>query len=284
MRVRYSFSCRRTGHTENIVKQRQKVPEIARQVICMSDVILEVLDARFIDETRIPELEQEIIKKDKRLIYVLNKSDLLDKSKIKEVKEKLELGGIKPYVFVSCTNHKGKKDLKKWIGIEVKKLGKHEGVKKRVQIGIIGYPNTGKSSLINFLTCKGAARTSPKAGFTKGIQKIKFTEDIVILDTPGVIAEKEYSHLIKEKVAEHAKIGARTWSEVKEPEFVVDKLIKQYPGMLEKHYNIDAKGNSEALIETLGKRKNWLIKGGEVDIDRTARFILKEWQEGKIKF
>lgn len=284
MRVRYSFSCRRTGHVENIRKQRPKVPEVAMQVICQADVILEVLDARFIDETRIPELEEEIQRKGKRLIYILNKEDLIDKIKIREIKEKLELKGIKPYVFVSCTSHKGKKDLKKWIMIEVKKLRKGKSIKERAQIGVIGYPNTGKSSLINFLTGTGAARTSPKAGFTKGIQKIKFTDDIVILDTPGIIAEKEYSHLIQEKVARQARIGARTWSEVKEPEFIIARIMNQYPGMFEKHYNIDAKGNSEILIETLGKKKNWLLKRGEIDTDRTARFILKEWQEGKIKF
>jgi len=284
MKVRYSFSCRRTGHIENIRKQRPKVPEVAKQVICQSDIVLEVLDARFIDETRIPELEEEIEKKGKRLIYILNKEDLLDKSKLREIKEKLELEGLKPYALISCTTKRGKKNLIKIIRIEVKKLGKRKGVKERVQIGIIGYPNTGKSSLINFLTGMATARTSAKAGFTKGIQKIKFTGDIVILDTPGVIAEKEYSHLIQEKVARHAKIGARTYSEVKEPEFVVARIMKHYPDVLEKYYKIDAKGNSEVLIEELGRRKNWLIKGGEVDTDRTARFILKEWQEGKIQF
>ncbi|MEM4230315.1 MAG: GTPase [Candidatus Pacearchaeota archaeon] len=280
MRVRYSFSCRRTRHIENITKQRPKVPEIAKQVINEADIILEVLDARFIDETRIPELEEEIKKSGKRLIYILNKSDLLSYDQIKKIKEKLNLENLKPYVFISCSKRKGKKDLKRIINVEA---GKTKIKERKIQIGIIGYPNTGKSSLINFLTGRYAVKTSPKAGFTRGIQKIKFSENVIVLDTPGVISEKEYSHLILEKIAKHAKISARTWSEVKEPEFVVAKLMKQYPGVLEKHYNINAEGNSEFLIETLGKKKNWLIKGSEVDIDRTARFILKEWQEGKIK-
>lgn len=280
MRVRYSFSCRKTGHTENIRKQREKVPDIAKHVVCESDVILEVLDARFVDETRIPEVESAIKKMNKGLIYIFNKIDLLTDEAIKKLKEKIELDKLRPYVFLSCTSRRGKFDLKKMINIEVSKM-KIEG--RRAKVGIIGYPNTGKSSLINYLVGRGVCGTSPKAGFTKGVKKIRITNNIVVLDTPGVIAKGEYSHDIREKLAKHAKIGARTYSEVKDPEFVVDKIMKQYPGVIEKYYDIDANGNSELLIEILGRRKNWVLKAGEIDTDRTSRFILRDWQEGKIK-
>jgi ribosome biogenesis GTPase A len=59
--------------------------------------------------------------------------------------------------------------------------------------------------------------------------------------------------------------------------------MKEHPGILEKHYKIDAKGNPETLLEELGKRKGFLRKGGEVNDDAVARLILKDWQEGKIK-
>ena len=72
MRVRYSFSSRRTGHIENMRKQREKYPVLAEKIIQMSDIILEVLDSRFVTETRNPELEEKIKKQNKKIIYVFN--------------------------------------------------------------------------------------------------------------------------------------------------------------------------------------------------------------------
>jgi ribosome biogenesis GTPase A len=64
---------------------------------------------------------------------------------------------------------------------------------------------------------------------------------------------------------------------------VINDLVREYPGIIELHYKIDCKGDSERLIEELGKKRGFLKRGGEVEEDKTARFILKEWQEGKIK-
>src|SRR3989338_8231036 len=87
MRVRYSFSSRHTGRLKNIKKQREKFPNLLRKVIEFSDIILEILDARFIDETRNLVIEEAIKERDKIIIYIFNKIDLIDKEKIS--KEKL---------------------------------------------------------------------------------------------------------------------------------------------------------------------------------------------------
>lgn len=60
-------------------------------------------------------------------------------------------------------------------------------------------------------------------------------------------------------------------------------MIKEFPGIFEKFYNISSESNPEILIEKLGRKKGFLKKGGEVDEDKTARIILRDWQEGKIK-
>lgn len=280
MRVRYSFSSRRTGHIEKINKQRQKYPSIAKKIVDSSDIILEVLDARFIEDTRNVELEQVIKRKGKIIIYVLNKSDLIDVKKIK----KKDLVDLHPNVFVSCNSRNGSKDLREKIKIESKKI--KEPVDKRfdkITVGVIGYPNTGKSSLINLLIGKSSAGTGAEAGFTKGIQKLKLTSEIVLLDSPGVIPDKEYSGEKKEAIAKHAKVGGRSYSQVKDPEFVVAKLMEEFPNVLEKFYKIKAKKDSEILFEELGRKKSFLKKGDKVNVDQTARFILRDWQEGKIK-
>jgi len=262
--------------SERTSKHRIEFSEIVGKVVDEADVILEVLDARFVDDTRNKAIEKQIKLSGKGLVFVINKVDLLDN--VKELKQKLAVEKIIPYVLFSSKSREGKKDLKDIIYIEGKKIKKGE-----IAVGIIGYPNTGKSTIINYLVGKGVAGTSAKAGFTRGLQKIRLSKGIVLLDTPGVIALEKYSHQLPSMVAEHARVGARSYSDVKAPDFIVDRIMKTHPGILEKYYEIDAAGDSEVLIEELGRKKGFLKKGDEVDFDRTARFILREWQEGKIK-
>ena len=256
-------------------KQREKFPKLLLDLITMSDIILDVLDARFIDETRDIEVEKQIKKWGKTIIYVLNKSDLtntkkLDREKLKE---------IYPYALISCKEHKGIGELRDRIKIEADKIKKDT----RVNVGVIGYPNTGKSSVINLLIGKSSAKTASQAGFTKGIQKLKLSSDILLLDSPGVIPQREYSTTIQKSISQQAKIGAKTIDKLKNPELAVDNLMKEFPFLLEKHYDIDAEGDSEILIETLGRKLNILKKKNEINSDQVARKILKDWQEGKIR-
>lgn len=285
---RHSFSSRHTGHIGNLRKQRQKYPAIADQIVEISDIILEVLDARFIEKTRNLKLEEQIKNQNKNIIYVLNKADLVSPKTMKE-----NTRGVYPYVAVSCKNREGIKKLRDLIKRISKGIKKSESeiVKKgkvvqsednKIHVGIIGYPNTGKSSLINLLIGKSGAGVGSDAGFTKNIQKLKLTPDIMLFDSPGVIPESEYSHTESEKVARHTIVGSRSYSQVKEPELVIAKIMEEYPGVLEKYYNIQCDRDSEELLEQLGKQKGFLKKGGEVNEDTTARFILKEWQAGKI--
>jgi ribosome biogenesis GTPase A len=274
MRVKYSFSSRRTGNIENIAKQKEKFPVLVKDMVRVCDILLEVLDARFINETRNIELEESIKNNGKKLIYVLNKSDLADKEEIKKEAEKLKLF---PYVLVSCKKRFGSKELRNRIKIEVKKL---ETNYDRAQVGVIGYPNSGKSSLINFLTGKAAARTASEAGFTKGIQRIRLSSNILVLDTPGIIPDPKYGFQ-REDFSKHAEVGARTYDKVKNPEFVVHELFEANKMAFKHFYKIDAE-NSNDFLEIFASSKNLLLKGGVLDLDRGARMILKDWQSGKI--
>jgi len=269
MRVRYSFSSRRTGHIENIRKQRQEYPDIIKKIIEWSDIILEVLDARFIKDTRNLELEKTIKDKEKKIIYVINKSDL---SSLKEIEDLPS-----PISFISCKKREGIKNLREMIKIAASKINKQD----KIIVGVIGYPNTGKSSLINLLIGRKSAKTGADAGFTKGVQKLRLTSEITLLDSPGVIPRTEYSSIENKKLAKQTKVGARSYSQIKDPEMVVTELMREFPGVFETYYKINAQGNPEILIEKLGKQKNFLKKGGEVDFDKTSRLILKDWQEGR---
>ncbi|MDD5012428.1 MAG: 50S ribosome-binding GTPase [Candidatus Nanoarchaeia archaeon] len=287
MRTPLRFS-KGTKHKSSMIMKRPrfsgtdkaKYPELAETIIRMSDIILEVLDARFIQETRNPELEKEIKKQDKKIIYVFNKSDLIDIKKIKEE----EISSLTPKVFVSCITRKGGKELRNKIKITSYTVKRPvDKFLNKITVGIIGFPNTGKSSVINLLVGKPAAGVGSDAGFTHGIQKVNLTSNIVLLDSPGVIPAKQYSTSNIEAMARNTKVGARSYSQVKDPAVAVTNIMRDYSSVLEKFYSISANGDAEVLMEKLGRQKGFLKKRNEVDEDKTARLILKDWQEGRIK-
>jgi len=286
MRPRYSFSSRRNRHVSKMTKQKQKYPELVSKIVDTSDIILEILDARFPDQTRNLDLEDKIKQQNKKIIYVLNKSDLINKKNLSKIK-------ISPKIAISCKNREKIKELRnlikriaKTIKIIEKRTLKGEKIietdEKKVKVGVIGYPNTGKSSILNLLTGKKAAGVGSDAGFTKGVQKIRLSENIILLDTPGVIPQDQYSTIKKEKIAIHTIFGGKSYTQVKEPDMVIHDLMQKFPKILQKHYQIKAK-DTEELLEQLGRKKGFLKKGNQVNEDQTARSILKDWQLGEIK-
>ena len=276
MRIKYIFSSRHTRTIDPHNRHRESFPHIVRGMIRTCDLVLEVIDARFLKDTRNMELEKYIAEEGKKVIYVLNKIDLVD---VSELKEKVEEFELKPYVFISCSARRGIKDLRDRIKIEAKRL-KQE---RKTRVGIVGYPNTGKSSLLNILVGKRFAITGAEAGVTRGVQMVKLTKDILILDTPGVIPDKEVRGKDANMRKKHAIASIKRYDSVKDPDFVVLGVMKQNPGLLEKYYDINALGDVEVLLDELGKKKNLVKRGNIIDRDRVARLVLKEWQDGKIR-
>jgi len=118
VRVRYSFGSRHTGRIGNIKKQRAKYPQVMKEVIEISDIVLEILDARYIEDTRNLEIEKEVVDAGKKLIYVFNKCDLVSVRKL----EKNLPRWMRPYVIVSATKRIGLNDLKGRVKMEAKRI------------------------------------------------------------------------------------------------------------------------------------------------------------------
>src|SRR3989344_4460278 len=156
---------------------KSKYWKIVDEILRKSYIILNVIDARLYNETRNTIIEGKLRGYGKRFIFVLNKSDLVSKNDL--FKAVRELDKITITIPVSCRERHGKLRLIKEITRSVKK--------RPMTIGVVGYPNTGKSSVINYLKGRKAARTSSIAGFTKGIQWINLSKNIRLIDTPGVI-------------------------------------------------------------------------------------------------
>lgn len=235
--------------------------KIVNEVISKSEVVLEVLDARMVEETRNEEVESKILNSGKKLVYVINKCDLVGDFFLHRLKGKLE-----PAVFVSSKKRYGITILKKKI------LELSRGAD--VVVGVVGYPNTGKSSVINALGGKAKAPVSSQSGFTKALQKIR-SGKITLLDTPGVIPFMEGDEL------KHALISAKDYSKVKDPDFVVTMLMEKFDE-IERFYGIDKDEEKENSLVKIAKKRGFLLKGGEPDIIGISRKILKDWQNGTI--
>ena len=229
-------------------------------VIETADVIVEVVDARFIEDTRNVELEEKAIAAGKKLVIAINKCDLISKKSMDHSKG----------VYVSSTREWGLGDLRRAIFATL------DPKRKKTVIGVVGYPNVGKSSVINALTEREAARTSPQSGFTRGMQLIKLKDGLYLLDTPGVIPYME-----KDRV-KHALTSTTDFSKIKDPEGGALELIVRFPKEIKKYYQVEGKDEDE-ILEAVAKKMNKLKKGGELDTFNAARTLLMDWQRGKIK-
>jgi len=245
---------------------------IVKDVISRADIILEIIDARFPDETRNSDVEDDVKSSKKPIIFVLNKCDLVPKKMLERTKSRLSK--IAPTVFVSCKERFGTTML-------LHKILEHAGIQGRdIQVGVVGYPNTGKSTVINILAGRHKAGTSPISGYTKGVQLVKAEgSHIMLLDTPGVIPFDEKDEYLQ------GVLCVKDATNLKDPIGVAMKIIERIFAenrtTLESFYHVSLEGldSCDALV-LIGRACNFLKKKGEVDETRAAVRVINDWQKG----
>lgn len=160
-----------------------------------------------------------------------------------------------------------------------RQLGKLHMDKKQISVGFIGYPNVGKSSVINALRSKKVCNVAPIAGETKVWQYITLMKRIFLIDCPGVVypsAETDTEKVLKGVVRVELVTNPEDYVET-----VLQRVRKEY---IAKNYKIENWSTSTHFLEQLAKKTGKLLKGGEPDITVTARMVLNDWQRGKLPF
>ena len=243
---------------------------VVNDIIRRSDVVLEVLDARMPELTRVKKLEDDAIKYGKKLIFVINKIDLVSSSTIKSIIEKY--AGL-DYIMISSKSPKNINDLIKLIKTKIRA--------KVIRVAFIGYPNTGKSSLLNTLSKHGRAKSSAESGFTRGIQLIAGKAGLMLIDTPGVVPFEDRDEL------RLGLVSGISPSKLDDPDLVAYKLIDMFKqsnsNAFKEVYGVDVSLDTDELLIEIAKKMNMFRKGGVADEDRAARQLLSDWHKGKIK-
>ena len=248
------------------------------------DVAAELLDARIPLASANPMVEELLSGKPR--IVILNKADLADPEMTKAWESYYKRKRVAA-VSMSCGNGKDKKKflrlIKEAAGPMLEKW-KRRGLKTRsARIMILGIPNVGKSTLINFISGTAAARTANTPGHTRGKQWVRLSQGLDLLDTPGVLWPKFEDQVAALRLAATGAIAG----DVFDADTVVPELMRVLartaPDALHEKYGIeDAAADPQILLAQAGKRRGCILPGGAIDYARAQTMILNDFRSGKL--
>ena len=261
------------------------------------DLVIELLDARIPISSQNPETKKLIA--DKKRIVILNKSDLADeKENIKWV-NKFESQNI-PAILCNSNTGEGIQKItsriEKLMEEEKQKAEAKGRIGKIIRVMIIGVPNVGKSSLINRMAQKTSAQVGNKPGVTKQKQWIRLSNNIELLDTPGVL----WPRLDNQKVALNLAYTGTIKNEVLDDQDVAYNLLKylieEYRQNVIQRYAlrediIDAILHNKELEENeqiveimnyIGEKRGAIAKGNSIDLEKVSRIILDDFRSGNL--
>ena len=265
------------GH---MTKTKRMIEEHLKAV----DVVAELLDARIPVSSANPMVEELVSGKPR--IIILNKADLANPRATDQWISYYEKKGI-PVLPMSVGNSKNKKKLLQVIRDTAEPIlakWKRRGMKSRsVRLMILGIPNVGKSSLINFLAGTAATRTANTPGHTRGKQWVRLSEGLDLLDTPGVLWPKFDDQTAALRLAATGAIAGDVFNASEVVDELMSSLAKTSPEILKEQYNIENPDQDpQVLLEQAGRRRGCLLPGGNIDFDRAEMVVLRDFRNGKL--
>lgn len=275
-----------TGHNSEQIFNKgtsRRIWNELYKVVDASDVVVFVLDARDPMGTRCLHLERELRKNKahKHVVLVLNKVDLVPTWVSRRWIQTLMKDFPTIAFHASITNPFGKNSLLNLLR-QFSTLMKD---KKHITVGMIGYPNVGKSSVINTLKRKKVCKSAPVPGETRVWQYIALTKRLYLLDCPGIVPATA-----SDFNADCAKVlkGVVRAERIQSPSDYIDEVLSRVkkPYLLQR-YKLPADTeykDAEEFLTILGRKMGKLVKGGDADIETAARIVLYDWQRGRIPY
>lgn len=266
------------GH---MTSARKKAEETLEHI----DVVIEVLDARVPAASHNPMIEEMRNFRQRPNLKILNKADLADPQVTQAWLNYFNSQPNTKAVALSC---KKPGDAKKIPGL-CRQLAPHRGTPlKPLRMMIMGIPNVGKSTLMNALLNRRAAKVGDEPAVTKSQQRFDLSDSLNITDTPGMmwpkIEHESDGYLL---AASHA-IGRNAVIDEDVAEFLGNLLLKQYPALMNTRYKLDAMKldvnsiDGIDLLEAIAKRRSYKRNDGEWDMERTAMALLTDYRSGAI--
>lgn len=258
--------------------QSRRIWEELYKVVDSSDVVVMVLDARNPEGTRSKHIEnhQKHNCPYKHPVFVLNKCDLVPTSVTKAWVAHLS----QDYPTIAFRAHLDKAHGRFALLQQFRQYDNFHKDKKTVSVGFIGYPNVGKSSVINTMKDQKVCVSAPIPGETKVWQYVALTKRLYLIDCPGVVYNREADDdtdiVMKGVVRAERQIDADFYIQP-----ILDKANRKD---MENKYKVKGWKNSEEFLTLVARHQGKLLKGGEPDIMTTAKSIIYDWQKGNIPY
>lgn len=245
------------------------------------DALIYVIDARAVYSCDNPLFNKLL--QGKRVLYVFNKCDLVEKSDLDLWCKEFERQG-KPYVNAIGTSGDCSQivvGLKKVVADKIEKYAQ-KGANISVRAMVVGVPNSGKSTIINAMVKKAKAVTGDRPGVTRGKQWLSI-DNVDFLDTPGTL----WGKFEDQRVAHHlAYIGSIREDIVDVSELCfdfIDEMKKIYPDALKNRYNLgELSDDTLQIFEQIAMARGFKLKGNQPDYERTAKTIIDDFRKGKL--
>ena len=248
------------------------------------DAVCEIVDARIPVSSRNPDID--VICGSKPRIIVLNRMDLADPNATKKWAAYFKNKGMTA-LATDCKTRKGISDFTPAARIAcAEKLERDakRGMNRPLRVMVVGIPNVGKSTLINQISGRKGAKAENRPGVTRGKQWVTVDSGLQLLDTPGILWPKfedpevgmmlAYTGAVKEGVIDIEELACR----------LMELLHKFYPQTLLERYKVEAPEGTPGweLVELAGRKRGYLVSGGEVNTERMSKVLLDEFRSGKL--
>ncbi len=269
------------GH---MAKTRRMISENLKNV----DLVIEILDARIPYSSRNPEIKR--LTEGKPTLLLLNKASLADPVQNKRWQECYTEENT-ACILTDCVTGEGIRSMepaiRKLLAEKLKRYEEKGMHGRRVRAMVLGIPNVGKSSLINRICGNKKTKVENRPGVTLDKQWVSTGIGVDLLDMPGILWPKFEERRVGENLGLTGAIRDGVLDIESLAVVLCKRLRRLYPNELAARYKLgDPASFSELtdyeLFELIGKKRGFLISGGEINTERTAIMLLDEFRDAKI--